>query len=93
MVVEFDDWAAAFIRNRDFTPDQKIEELPNGGLRISMHLTALEEVEAWVAYWRQHAFVISPPALQERLFAYGQYLVKSYGPKGVGQDEHPVTKI
>jgi predicted DNA-binding transcriptional regulator YafY len=80
VVIEFDAWAAAYIRNREFTPDQKIEELPNGGLRISMHLTALEEVEAWVCYWRDHAYVVSPGPLRERLYAYGQYLVKAYAP-------------
>jgi predicted DNA-binding transcriptional regulator YafY len=78
VVIEFDQWASAYIRNRVFTRDQKIEELENGGLRISMHLTALEEVEAWIAYWRTHARAISPPALVNRLHDYGQYLIKAH---------------
>jgi predicted DNA-binding transcriptional regulator YafY len=79
VTVEFDAWAAAYIRNRQFTRDQKIEELPNRGLRISMRLTCLEEVEAWVAYWREHAYVVSPRPLQERFYKLGQYYVCRYG--------------
>ncbi len=79
VVVEFDDWAAAFIRNRDFTPDQKFEELPDGGLRMSMHLTALEEVEAWICYWRQHATVIGPAALRDRMAIVGDDYRNKYG--------------
>ena len=78
VVIEFDRWAAAYIRHRRFTRDQKIEELENGGLRISMHLTCLEEVEAWICYWRTHARAVSPPALVNRLHDYGQYLIKAH---------------
>ncbi|MDB6027821.1 MAG: helix-turn-helix, type 11 domain protein [Verrucomicrobiales bacterium] len=78
VVVEFDAWASAYIRNRVFTRDQKVEELNNGGLRISMHLTALEEVEAWICYWRTHARAVGPAALVNRLHDYGQYLIKAH---------------
>ena len=78
VVVEFDSWAAPYIRNRTFTRDQKIEELDNGGLRISMHLTCLEEVEAWICYWRTHARAVSPAPLINRLHDYGQYLIKAH---------------
>lgn len=89
VVVDFDSWAAPYIRNRQFTKYQKFDELPDGGLRISMKLTCLEEVEAWVCYWREHAYVVGPTPFREKLFAYGQYLVKAYGPKG--RDECRVT--
>ncbi len=78
VVIEFDRWAAAYIRQRRFTRDQKVEELENGGLRISMHLTCLEEVEAWICYWRTHSRAVSPPALVNRLHDYGQYLIKAH---------------
>ncbi|MDB6026455.1 MAG: transcriptional regulator-like protein [Verrucomicrobiales bacterium] len=78
VVIEFDRWAAAYIRNRRFTRDQKVEELANGGLRISMHLTCLEEVEAWIGYWRTHARAVSPAPLVNRLHDYGQYLIKAH---------------
>jgi predicted DNA-binding transcriptional regulator YafY len=99
VVVEFDAWASAYIRNRQFTANQKIDELPGGGLRISMKLTCLEEVEAWVCYWREHARVISPLPLVERLYEYGKYLVKTCGEvldaakRQTSNNEHSTTNI
>jgi predicted DNA-binding transcriptional regulator YafY len=78
VVIEFDSWAAPYIRNRKFTRDQKIEELGKGALRISMHLTCLEEVEAWICYWRTHAKAVGPTALVNRLHDYGQYLIGAH---------------
>ena len=83
VVVEFDRWAAAYVRNREIIKGQTIEEIPGGGLRISFHVTCLEEVEAWVAYWRQHAYVVSPPALQDRFHDYGAYLAQRYPTRSV----------
>ena len=85
VVIEFDSWAAPYIRNRQFTRDQKIAELANGGLRISMHLTCLEEVEAWICYWRTHAKAIGPAPLVNRLHEYGKYLIKAHPSIAVGQ--------
>jgi predicted DNA-binding transcriptional regulator YafY len=97
VVVEFDSWAAAYVRNRRYTKYQKFDELPDGGLRVSLKLTCLEEVEAWICYWRHHARVVSPLPLVERLYSYGQYLVKTCGEvletlKRNGEGETPETE-
>ncbi|MBA4147704.1 MAG: transcriptional regulator [Verrucomicrobia bacterium] len=81
VVVEFEPWAAAYIRNRTFTSDQKVEELPNGRLRISFWLSYLGEVEMWVRHWGKNALVIGPEPLRERMLSYGDWLGGKYGPR------------
>ena len=72
--VEFDAWAAPYIRGRKFMPDQTMEELPNGGLRLKFTVGALEEVAAWVCWWRQHARVHGSPDLINHMRVYRDYL-------------------
>ncbi len=79
IVVEFNAWAAPYIRNRRFVNKQKIEELPNGGVRISFWLSCLGEVEQWIRSHGANAYVVGPEPLRQRMLKAGEYYRNSYG--------------
>ncbi len=74
IVLEFSPWAATYIENRTFTRDQKVEKLPDGGLRMSFWLSSLVEVECWVRHWGPNCKVISSEGLKQRLRDYRDFL-------------------
>ena len=67
VVVLFDSWAADLIRGRKWHASQEILELPNRQLRLQLRLNSIEEAERWVLSWGQHATVVLPQALADRL--------------------------
>ena len=67
IVVEFDSWAADLVRGRKWHASQEIIELPRRQLRLRLRLNSIEEAERWVLSWGQHATVIRPEKLAQRL--------------------------
>jgi predicted DNA-binding transcriptional regulator YafY len=46
---------------------QQLTVLPNRGLRLTLRLTSLDEIERWLLSWGTHAKVLAPASLQSRL--------------------------
>ncbi len=67
VVIEFDAWAAELLRERQWHASQAITDFPNGGLRLTLRLNNLEEVQQWVQSWGAHATVIRPLMLADRI--------------------------
>ena len=67
VVIDFDAWAADFIRGRKWHGTQKITERAGGGIRLEMRLNSIEEVQRWVLSWGTHAMVLKPAALCNRV--------------------------
>jgi len=78
VVVEFDSWAADLIRDRKWHASQEIIELPRRQLRLRLRLNSIHEAERWVLSWGQHATVIRPEALANRLRETGKALQSRY---------------
>jgi predicted DNA-binding transcriptional regulator YafY len=76
--IRFDRFAAAFIRERDWHPSQKITARADGGLEISFQVGRLEEVENWVLSWGAHARVLAPKILAVRIQAVAAQMVAAY---------------
>jgi predicted DNA-binding transcriptional regulator YafY len=80
VLIEFDSWGTDQLRGRLWHPTQELIELPDGaGSRLRMQLTALEEVERWVASWGTHATVIKPDILAKRVGSVSRELANRYG--------------
>lgn len=62
--IEFDLWGTDLVRGRQWHSSQELTDLPNGGSRLKMRLSSLEEIERWVLGWGSHAKVIGPAALR-----------------------------
>src|SRR6202011_6152724 len=65
--ISFDAFAAPRIEERQWHPSQKIKQLRNGGIELSLTLGNLEEIERWVLSWGVHAQVLSPEELKENI--------------------------
>jgi predicted DNA-binding transcriptional regulator YafY len=63
----FDAFAAPRIEERQWHPSQKIKQVRNGGIELSLTLGNLEEIERWILSWGVHAQVLAPAELQDRV--------------------------
>ena len=54
-------------RERIWHPSQKIQELADGGLELTLQLSSLLEIEPWVLSWAEHAKVLGPVELKKRI--------------------------
>ena len=76
--LHFDSFAAQLIRERVWHPSQKIKNLPNEELELHLQLGSLEEIERWILSWGEHATVLGPRRLVERMRAATQDLALRY---------------
>jgi predicted DNA-binding transcriptional regulator YafY len=65
--IRFDAWAAPLISERVWHDTQKISSLPEGGIELALRLGGLEEIERWVLSWGEHARVVAPKQLRQRI--------------------------
>lgn len=65
--LRFDAWAAQLVRERAWHPAQEIQELANGEIEFSIHLSSLLEIEPWILSWGEHVRVLGPAALCKRI--------------------------
>jgi predicted DNA-binding transcriptional regulator YafY len=66
-VIEFDAWGADDVRGRTWHGSQKLTDRPDGTLKVTMRLNSLEEISRWVLTFGEHATVVAPNELKERL--------------------------
>jgi proteasome accessory factor B len=61
--IQFDAFAATFVREKSWHASEKFKVLPKGALELSMQVPRLEEVQSWVLSWGEHARVLAPQVL------------------------------
>ena len=64
---EFTSDEAPYVRERDYHASQKIEELPDGRIRLTMDVVIDWELQAWVMGFGPAAKVIQPAAFATRI--------------------------
>ena len=79
VVVDFAPSKAALIRERIWHPSQELEELKDGGVRLTMKLSSLDEVADWILGWREQARVVSPKVLRQKIGQAAQAILELYG--------------
>jgi|GEM_PF-1165811 len=67
VVVEFDKFAAHWIRLRPVHSTQRIVERADGSLELSFQVHSYENLLRWILSFGEHARVLSPLDLQERV--------------------------
>ena len=75
----FDAFAAARVEERQWHPSQKIKQLRDGWIELTVTLGNLEEVERWILSWGSHARVIGPSELKQRIAETVSELADAYG--------------
>ena len=79
--IEFDRWGADLLQANTWHPSQKIKPLAQGRVRMSLQLDSLEEIINWLMSWGEHATVIAPEELRQRLWKIARTLVERYKSK------------
>jgi predicted DNA-binding transcriptional regulator YafY len=77
--ITFDSFAAPLVQERQWHPSQKVKQLRDGGIELSLTLGNLEEVERWILSWGSHALVVAPPELKDRIANTVRTLANRYG--------------
>jgi predicted DNA-binding transcriptional regulator YafY len=67
VVIEFTADEAPYVREREFHASQQIEDLPGGGIRLTLHVVIDWELQAWVMGFGPAARVIQPAAFAKRI--------------------------
>lgn len=75
--IRFSGAVSDYIREKRWHPSQKLTELKDGGVQISLKLSSLVEVQRWVLAWGGNAVPLSPPELVRGVRAAARLLLKS----------------
>lgn len=78
VIINFTGLAADLVREREWHPSQKLKELPNGGLQLTLELGNLNEIIGWILRWGAEAEVIQPAALRKIIERTARQLVQAY---------------
>jgi predicted DNA-binding transcriptional regulator YafY len=65
--VRFDKFAAQLVRERIWHASQSLQELVNGEVELRITLSSLHEIEPWLLSWGEHARVLAPKELIDRM--------------------------
>jgi predicted DNA-binding transcriptional regulator YafY len=79
VIVEFDAWGADDVRGRKWHASQDLKDRPDSSLVVTMTLNNLEEVERWVLGFGEHATVVKPEELKERVRIAAEKVTAKYG--------------
>ena len=67
VVIEFTAAEAPYVREREFHASQRIDELPEGRIRLTLNVVIDWELQAWVMGFGPAARVIEPAAFAKRI--------------------------
>src|SRR5665213_823052 len=77
VVVRFDELVGDYIREKKWHESQKLRELKDGGLELTMKLSSLAEVERWVLGWGGNARVIKPQELADNVRKAAEMILRA----------------
>ena len=67
IVLRFSGRAAQLVRERNWHPSQRIQELADGNLELALTLNSLEEIVPWILSWGRLCEVIRPATLRKKV--------------------------
>lgn len=76
--VEFSGWSAKFVAERVWSPDQKIESLDEGRIRLTFSASSEPEVVSWLLSYGDEAVLKSPEWLVEHVSNTIKRMIKIY---------------
>lgn len=63
VVLAFDAYESRWVRERVWHPGQIIEDQPDGGVRLTLHVGLTFELKQWILSYGRHVRVLEPPEL------------------------------
>ncbi len=74
----FQEEIADYIREKRWHTSQELTELPDGGVRLRLRLSSLQEVERWVLGWGGKATVLAPEELKQSVRKAADTLARTH---------------
>jgi len=87
VAVQFDEFEARWIRERNWPDDYELEEKPDGSLTMRFETGGLEAVRRWVMQFGPHARVLEPASLRQEVAEAHRQAWAQYAPEGVVGDD------
>jgi predicted DNA-binding transcriptional regulator YafY len=63
VTIEFSREKKFFVSSRTWSPEQRIEDLDDGSIRLTLRVASLAPIVSWIGEWGPHARAIAPPEL------------------------------
>ncbi len=79
VVIEFSKAGASYVRARLWHPAQRLDDLPDGRVRLTFPCATLAPVVSWILEWGPHARVLAPGELVDRVVAELDAARSQYG--------------
>jgi proteasome accessory factor B len=67
IVLRFSGRAAQLVRERNWHPSQRLQELADGNLEVALTLNSLEEIVPWILSWGRQCDVVRPARLRKKV--------------------------
>ena len=84
VAVQFDEYQARYIREREYHPQQKpLQELGDGGLILRFPASGLNEIARWIMGYGCHARALEPPELRAIVSSHVEKMSEIYGEQNV----------
>jgi predicted DNA-binding transcriptional regulator YafY len=77
VVIRFNELVSDYIREKKWHESQRLKELPDGGVELSLNLSGLAEVERWVLSWGGNARVLKPAELAQRVKKSAEHILNA----------------
>lgn len=81
IAIEFDPRVAGYVKGREWHKTQTTEDLPDGGVRLTLHVSDDRPLRAWILSFGPLARVLSPPRLAQEIFEEIQEARERYMPR------------
>jgi predicted DNA-binding transcriptional regulator YafY len=78
VVVKFDPRIAPLIKEVDWHPTQRIEDLSDGSILYTVTVSGTKEISLWILSYGQEAEVLSPASLRDELAAVAEKMYQRY---------------
>ena len=69
IVLRFSGRAAQLVRERNWHPSQRMQELADGYLEVTLTLNSFEEIVPWILSWGKHCEVVRPARLYKKVMS------------------------
>jgi predicted DNA-binding transcriptional regulator YafY len=76
----FTPYQARWIRERRYHPSQEVEELPDGGLLLTLRVAGTEEARRWLLGYGGEVEALEPESLRREMAEAAKKLARIYGP-------------
>ncbi len=81
--IRFDSVAARLVSERQWHGSQEIRQIAAGGIEVTMQIGVAPDLESWILGWGDHAEVIEPIALRDRIMRTIGRMAAKYSPSRV----------